>query len=66
MSMDRSKTTTLMEHWHVITPEWDGFAKRRDEADGGKVLGIADLLPEGCAERKGTWRITVEFTPDDS
>lgn len=60
------KTTTLPHHWHVIAPEWDGFAKRPDETDGGKVLGIADFLPEGSAERKGTWRITVEFTPDDA
>ena len=37
-----------------------------DERDGGKVLGIADLLPKGTEERKGTWRIVVEFTPEDS
>lgn len=63
--MSVSKTTTLPSHWHVITPEWDGFAVRRDEPDGGKVVGIADLLPEGTEERKGTWRIVVEFTPDE-
>jgi len=64
--MPVSKTTTLAGHWHVITPEWDGFAQRRDETDGGKVVGIADLLPDGSEERKGTWRIVVEFTPDDT
>ncbi len=61
-----SKTTTLVGHWHVISPRWDGFAVRPDETDGGKVLGIADLIPAGCEERKGTWRIVVEFTADDS
>lgn len=64
--MPASKTTTLANHWHVVSPHWDGFAKRRDETDGGKVVGIADLLPEGTEERKGTWRIIVEFTPDDT
>jgi len=64
--MPASKTTTLVDHWHVVTPQWDGFAMRYDETDGGKVLGIADLVPEGTQERKGTWRILVEFTADDS
>jgi hypothetical protein len=64
--MSVSKTTTLVGHWHVVTSEWDGFAKRTDETDGGKVLGITDLLPEGAEQRKGTWRIVVEFTADDS
>lgn len=61
-----SKTTTLEGHWHVIASQWDGFARRPDETDGGKVLGIADLIPEGAQERKGTWRIVVEFTADDT
>ena len=64
--MSVSKTTTLVGHWHVITPHWDGFALRPDEADGGKVLGVADLVPNEAQERKGTWRIVVEFTPDDT
>ena len=64
--MPVSKTTTLTGHWHVISPQWDGFAQRSDETDGGKVLGIADLLPDGTQERRGNWHIVVEFTPDDS
>lgn len=64
--MSVSKTTTLVGHWHLITPRWDGFAKRSDETDGGKVIGIADLVPDEAQERKGTWRIVVEFTADDS
>lgn len=66
LSMPHTKTTTLVEHWHVVTPQWDGFAVRSDETDGGKVLGIADLVPDEAVQRKGTWRIIVEFTPDDS
>jgi hypothetical protein len=64
--MPVSRTTTLNGHWHVVSPHWDGFAARPDETDGGKVLGIADLVPDGAQERKGTWRIVVEFTPDDA
>lgn len=64
--MPASKTTTLVGHWHVVSPHWDGFAAHPDETDGGKVLGIADLVPEDAQERKGTWRIIVEFTADES
>ncbi|XYH97983.1 hypothetical protein ACMHYB_61295 [Sorangium sp. So ce1128] len=34
------------------------------EQDGGKVLGIADLIPDEAHGRRGTLRITVEFEPD--
>lgn len=64
--MPISKTTTLVDHWHVVTSQWDGFSLQPDESDGGKVLGIADLLPDEAQSRKGTWRIIVEFTPDDA
>lgn len=62
--MPLTKTTTLPNVWHVVSPRWDGFSARPDETDGGKVLGIADLVPDDARERKGTWRIVVEFIPD--
>ena len=36
--------------------DWDGFAANWDETDGGKVLGIADLIPDEARHRRGTWR----------
>ncbi|WP_437796447.1 hypothetical protein [Sorangium sp. So ce693] len=43
-----------------------GEAARPAEAakGGGKVLGIADLIPDEAHGRRGTWRITVEFEPE--
>ncbi|MBK9265074.1 MAG: hypothetical protein IPM54_35505 [Polyangiaceae bacterium] len=64
--MPLTKTTTLPSHWHVVSPQWDGFATRPDESDGGKVLGITDLVPDQARERKGSWRIVVEFIPDET
>jgi hypothetical protein len=62
--MRLTKRTTLRDYWHVVAAEWDGFAEQRAPADGGKVLGIADLIPEEARERRGTWRVTVEFEAD--
>jgi hypothetical protein len=64
--MPLTKTTTLPKHWHVVSAHWDGFALRPHEPDGGKVLGIADLVPDAARERKGSWRIVVEFEPDET
>ena len=57
------KTTVLDQHVHVVAPQWDGFARQAHETDGGKVLGISDLLPDGARGQLGQWRITVEFDP---
>ncbi len=57
------KTTILELHAHVVTPEFDGFSRKYDETDGGKVLGVADLIPEESFGRRGRWRITVKFEP---
>ncbi|WP_441292044.1 hypothetical protein ACSRUE_17915 [Sorangium sp. KYC3313] len=61
--MPLAKTTQLEAYTHIVAPGWDGFAVNPADADGGKVLGIADLLPDGAHGRRETWRITVEFEP---
>lgn len=58
------KTTQLEDYTHIVVPGWDGFAVDPQEEDGGKVLGIADLIPDEVYGRRGTWRITVEFEPE--
>jgi hypothetical protein len=62
--MPHAKTTKLEGYTHIIAPSWDGFALDPGETDGGKVLGIADLIPDEAQGRRGTWRITVEFEPE--
>ncbi|AUX25490.1 uncharacterized protein SOCEGT47_060370 [Sorangium cellulosum] len=34
------------------------------EEDGGRGIGIADLIPDEAHGRRGTWRITAEFEPE--
>jgi hypothetical protein len=58
------KTTQLEGYTHTVVPGWDGFALSPAETDGGKVLGVADLIPDEAHGRRGTWRITIEFEPE--
>lgn len=60
--MPHVKTPQLEAYAHTIAPGWDGFAAGPHETDGGKVVGIADLIPDEAHGRRGTWRITVELS----
>ncbi|KYF79937.1 hypothetical protein BE11_41900 [Sorangium cellulosum] len=62
--MPVTKTTKLAGYTHIIAPSWDGFAVDPHEEDGGRVVGIADLIADEAHGRRGTWRITVEFEPE--
>jgi hypothetical protein len=37
------------------------------ESDGGRVEThrLSDMLPDGAEGKRGRWRITVEFEPED-
>jgi hypothetical protein len=52
---------TEMVGTHLPTPEWD---KIREGCEG-EPADLTSLLPEQAVEQRGTWRITVEFTPSE-
>ncbi|WP_437759466.1 hypothetical protein [Sorangium sp. So ce1389] len=58
------KTTEREGYTYTVAPGWDGLALDPGETDGGKVLGIADLVSDEAHGRRGTWRITIEFEPE--